>query len=82
MVLGGQLVDTGLNLVGHMRNDLHRFSEVVTATLASQDRFVNLSTGQIIPAVKDAGSEALIVTEIEVGLGPVVEDIDLAMLIS
>jgi len=62
-------------------NHLHRRAQVVPSPLLLEDGLVDLSGGDVVGAGgRDAG-EALVVAQIEVGLGAVVGDEDLAVLI-
>src|SRR5690606_38285232 len=77
--LGGR-VDAALDLVGDVRDHLHGGAEVVAAALLADHRLVDLAGGDRIPAAQADVDEALVVAEVEVGLGTVVGDVDLAML--
>ena len=63
-----------------MRNDLYGFAEIVAASFLGDDLFVNASGGPVVVAGQLGVSEALVMTEVEVGLGAVVGDEDLAVL--
>ena len=69
-----------LDFVGDVRNDLHRFAEVIAAALLQDHAFVDLAAGQIVVARENAISEALVVAEIEIGLRAIVEHINFAVL--
>ena len=74
--------DRVLDLVGDVRNHLHGAAEVVAAPLLLNDatgRSCRSSSCEF--AVVDGVGEALVVAEVEVGLGAVVGDVDLAVLI-
>ena len=79
--LRGQLADTRFDFVGHVRNNLHGFSQVIAAALAGQHALVDLAARQVVAAAENAIGEALIMPEIQIGLGSIVEHIDLAMLV-
>ena len=70
-----------LDLVGDVRNDLNGAAEVVAAPLLLNHRQVDLAGRPVAVARRHHAGEALVVTEIEVGLGAVVGDVDLAVLI-
>ena len=81
VAVAGDAPDPLLDLVGDVRDDLDRAAEVVAAALLGDDRLVD-------PAGRDVGElgqvlvdEALVVTEVEVGLGAVVGDEHLAVLV-
>ena len=79
-VLVGQAPDAVLDLVGDVRDDLHRAPEVVTPPLLLDDGPVN-SAGRRVGALgKALVDEALVVPEVEVGLAAVLGDEDLAVL--
>ena len=77
----GDALDALLDLVRDMRHHLDRAAQKVPAPLATDHRRVDLAgrdvgrTGQVLV------DEALVVTEVEVGLGAVVGDEHLAVLI-
>src|SRR6266853_2458766 len=60
-----------LDLVGDMRDHLHRAAEVVAAALFSYHRIVDLAGGEVVVAVHPCRLETLVVAQIEVGLGAV-----------
>ena len=69
-----------LDLVGDVRDDLHALAQVVAAALLGDDRRVDLTGRHIGAGRQGAVEEALVVTDVEVGLGAVVGDEDLAVL--
>ena len=73
-------VDERLDLVGDMRNDLHGLAEVLAGAFLVQNVPVDLAGGEVGELVEVLVDEALVVAEVEVGLGAVVGDIDLAVL--
>src|SRR5690606_4122869 len=77
---GGGLVDAALDLVGDVRDHLHGRAEVVAATLLADDFLVDPAGGDRIAAAQPGAHEALVVTQVQVGLGPVIGDVDLAVL--
>ncbi len=74
------LVDAVLDHVGDVGDDLHRRAEVEPLALVLDDGLVDLSAREVVQSGKAAAGEALVVPEVEVGLGPVVEHVDLAVL--
>jgi hypothetical protein len=80
-VVGDELLHRGLDLVGDVRNDLDRSAEVFPLALLLDDAEVNLAGGVVAIPTQGGVGEALVVAEVEVGLGAVVEDVDLAVLI-
>ena len=79
--LVGDGVDAGLDLVGDMGNDLDGAALVFSSTFFLEDGGVNLTAGEVVEAGEIGVGEALVVTEVEIGLGPVIEDVDLAVLV-
>ena len=69
-----------LDLVGDVRDHLHGLAQVVAAALLRDHRRVDGARGEVGPAVEVGVQEALVVPEIEIRLGPVVQDEDLAVL--
>jgi len=74
-------VDPLLDLVGHVRDDLDRCTEVIAAPFLCDDRVVNLAGRQIRRASHVAVDEALVVAEVEVRLGSVLGHEHFAVLI-
>ena len=68
------------DLVGHVRDHLDGLSEVVASPLLGYHRRVDEPGRGVRVAVKVLVDEPLVVTEIEVGLSPVLGDEDLAVL--
>src|SRR5712692_415333 len=73
--------DLLLDRVGHVRDDLHRGAEVVTAPLACDDLLVDLARGHVGGDGQVLVDEPLVVAEVEVGLRAVVGDEHLAVLV-
>ena len=78
--VGGDLAHGGLDLVGDVRNDLDGLAEIIAAALAGDDLLVDAAGGQIIRLGELGVGEALVVPQIQVGLGAIVGDEDLAVL--
>jgi hypothetical protein len=70
-----------LDFVGDVRDDLDRPAEVIAAALLLDDRQVDLSGRPVVVARGGLVGEALVVAEVEVGLGAVVGDVHLAVLV-
>ena len=73
--------DARLDLVGDVRNDLHGPAQVLAAPLLLDDRQVDLAGGDVVEPRHPLREEALVVAEVEVGLGAVVGDEHLAVLL-
>ena len=73
--------DAAFDLVGDVRNHLHRGAEIITAPFFADHIFVNPPGGKVIALAQGGAHEALVVAEIQIGLGTVVGHVDLAVLI-
>src|SRR6185436_16941507 len=76
----GAALDEGLDLVGDVRNDLHRAAEVVAAALLLDHRLVDLAGGEVVGAAHLRALEALVMAQVQVGLGAVLRDEHFAVL--
>ena len=72
--------DRLLDRVGNVGDDLHGAAEVVAAPLLRDHGLIDLARGDAVRAPCGHAGEALVVPEVEVGLGAVVGDVDLAVL--
>ena len=77
----GDVEEALLNLVGDVGNVLHGGAEVFAFALVADDGLEDLAGGKGVELGEFAGGEAFVVTEVEVGFGSVIEDVDFAMLI-
>jgi hypothetical protein len=68
------------DLVGDVRDHLHRLAEVVAAALLGDDLLVDAAGGQVVVAAELRVRETLVMAEVEVGLGAIVGHEDLAVL--
>ena len=75
------VVDLLLDLVRDVRDDLHGMTLILTVTLLVQNGPVHLTGGDIAPVIQGLVDEALVVTEVEVGLRTIIRDKDLAVLV-
>ncbi len=66
-VIGGQLADRRLDLVGHVRNDLHGAAQVFALAFLLDDRQINLARGEIAIAAQRGVGEAFVMAQVEVG---------------
>ena len=78
--LGGLQAHAALDLVGDVRDHLHRVAEVLAAAFLGDDRRVDLAGGDVRRLAQVDVEEPLVVTDVEVGLGAVVGHEDLAVL--
>ena len=75
------VADEVLDGVGDVRDHLHGGAEIVAAPLLGDDVLVDAAGGDVVLLVRRTAGEALVVAEVEIGLGAVVGDEDLAVLI-
>src|SRR5699024_8410564 len=75
------LQQTGFYLVGDVRNHLHRASEVISATLFSDDFRIDFSRRDVGILVKVDVDETFVVSEVEIVIGPVFGDENFSVLI-
>ena len=76
----GGLVDAAADLVGDVRDHLHRGAQVVAAALLADHVLVDPAGGDGVLAAQARAHEALVVAQVQVGLGAVVGDVHLAVL--
>lgn len=72
--LAGHLLHPVLNGVRNVRNDLHRFAEKVAGSLLAHHLAVDLAGRDVVLAVQFDVEEALVVAQIEIHLGAVVQN--------
>jgi hypothetical protein len=70
-----------LDRVGDVRDHLHGRAQIIAAPLALDDRLVNPARGDIVRLARRNAGEALVMAQIEIGLGTVIGDVHLAVLI-
>ncbi len=80
LAVGGDLAHGVFNLVGDVGDDLDGLAEVVSAALLGDDLLVDAAGGEVVVAGEFGVGEALVVAQVEVGLGSIVGDEDLAVL--
>ena len=80
IVLGRHAAHRGLDLIRDVRNHLHRRAEVLAAALFRDDVLVDAAGGDVVRLRERPVDEALVVAEIEIGLGAVVGDEHFAVL--
>ena len=73
--------DPVLDLVGYVRDDLHGRPQVVAPPLAGYDLPVDATRGHVGEPAQVLVEKALVVTEVQVRLRPVLGDEDLAVLV-
>ena len=78
--VGADAADRLLDLVGDVGNDLHGLAEVVAPPLPLDHRRVDASRRRVVDLRAGHRGEALVVPEVQVRLGAVVGDVDLAVL--
>ena len=72
--------DGVLDLVGDVGNDLHGGAEILAAALLVDHRLVDPAGGDVVLPGERPIDEALVVAQVEIGLGAVVGHEDLAVL--
>src|SRR5690242_7205356 len=77
---GGYAAGRGFNFVRHVRDHLHGLAKVIAAALARNNLLVDASAGEVVGLRERRVGEAFVVAEVEIGLGAIVGDKDLAML--
>ena len=78
---GSELADALLDLVGDVRDDLHRSTEVLAPPFIGEHLLVDRSGRGVGISGQRLVNESLVMAEIEVGLATVVSDEHLAVLI-
>jgi hypothetical protein len=63
-----------LDLIGNVRNHLHRFAEILAAPLLADHGFVNLAGSEVVDLLHLGSDEAFIVAEIEISLCAIIGD--------
>ncbi len=76
----GAAMDVILDLIGDMGNHLHGLAEVFAAALLADHGFVDLAGGEVVGLLHPGRDEALVVAQVQVGLGAVVGDEHFAVL--
>ena len=79
--LPADTVDEVLDLIGYMRDYLHRGSQVLAPSLAVQNVPVYSSGCQVRELVKVLIDESLVMSQVQIGLSAVIRNIDLTVLI-
>ena len=67
--------------VGDVRDHLHRAAEIIAAPLLGDDLLIDPAGGDVVHLRRRHAGEALVVAEVEIGLGAVVGDEHFAVLI-
>ena len=75
------MTNAGLDLVGDVRNHLHRLRQVLAATFLLNDAQVHLPGGHVVAAPQINVQEAFVIAQVEVGFRAVGGDEDLAVLV-
>src|SRR5690348_10176346 len=74
-------LDEFLDRIGDVRDHLHGGAQILAAPLAADHRRIDAACRHAVAAPRRDAGVTLVMAEIEVGLGAVVGDVDLAMLI-
>src|SRR5262249_19432204 len=78
-VVGNQLLDGVLDLVGHVRDDLYGLAQILALAFLLNDRLINAARGKVAFTCERSMGEAFIVAEVEIGFGAGVKDVDFAV---
>ena len=78
VVAGG---DECLDGVGDVRDHLHGAAQIVAAPLPREDLLVEAARGDVVGLLRRHAGEALVVAEVEVGLGAVIRHEHLTVLV-
>jgi hypothetical protein len=79
-VFSAQHVHALLDLVGHVRDDLHGLAEVFALALVVEHRLIHLAARQVVKPRQLHVGKPLVMAQVEVRLRAVVEHIDFAVL--
>ncbi len=74
------LNDPAFDFIGDVRNHLHRATQIVTAALFTQHSVVNSPGGEVITLRHGRSGKALVVSQIQIGLGTIIGHEHLAVL--
>ena len=74
------VLDPRLDFVGDVRNHLHGSAQIIAAALLADHAFVDLARREIVALPHLDIGEALVMAEVEIGLGAVVGDEHFAVL--
>src|SRR5713226_2319941 len=81
VVFPGYAGDALLDLIGHVRDDLDGPAQVIATSLLGDHLGIDFAGGHVAGLAQVGIDEALVVAEVEVGLGTVVRDEHLTMLV-
>ena len=76
----GQGANPVFDLFGHVGNHLDGFSEVFSSALLIEHCLIDLTGRQIVEPGQLGAGESFVMPEIQIGFGPVVQDVDFAVL--
>ena len=79
-VVAGLGPHAALDLVGHVGNDLDALAQVLPRPLLAQHGLVDLARGHVGLLGEEDVGETLIMADVQVGLGPILGHVDLAVL--
>ena len=79
--LPADAVDELFDLIGHVGNDLNRGTQILAPAFLVQHVPVHLSGSQVGELIQVFVDEALVVTQVQIGLRAVLGDVDLAVLV-
>ena len=76
-----EIVKPLLDFVGHVRDVLHRFAQIISSPLLFQHVLEHLAARQVVEPRELAVHKAFIMPQIQVGLRPIVEHVHFAVLL-
>ena len=76
----GALDNATLDFIRDVRDHLHRPAQVVATAFLPDDFLVDPATGEVVALAHGGADEALVVTQVQIRLGAILGDEDLAML--
>ena len=74
----GHPLDRGDDVVGHVRDELHRLSQIISAPLFLDHFLEHFPRRDVVVLSKADSHESLIISEVKVNLAAIVEYVDLA----
>ena len=80
-IAGSHIINTLLNLIGDMRNNLDSLAQIITTALLVKNIPINLTSGNIRAFGQININETLIMAQIQISLSTIISNENLAMLI-
>ena len=77
----GDVVNARFDFIGAVRDELNSFAEVIALALFADNVFENLTRGEVVEFRQSAISETFIMSQVEIGLSAIIEDVDFPVLV-